>query len=229
MRLRNSRKRGTTYFLLPLLAIGVILSIPTVTLATPFEVIGMGYEDRAKVTIDGFIDRGRVYTEYELYTDMYGTLDAFCVEEVAAPSSFPELYEFLAVPGDLREAAWVAEQYWAGNTAGFDKEEYQIAIWELAFDGVGDIDLGDGNFIFHRGANRENIETILGWDFGDPSDMVALAHNPVGDYTNPGKQDYLVHRPSSVNHSIPEPATRLLLGFGLMALAGVGRRNLLRD
>lgn len=220
MRGRNSDRCGNSNLLMPLLVIGLILSIPNFALATPFQVTSVGYQNTARVTIGGLVTNGGVYTEYELHTDLFGTLDAFCVEGVAAPTRFPQAYELLVVPDNLSVAAWVAEQYWTGNTAGFAKEDYQIAIWELVFDSAAGSDLDDGNFRYHSGADRDNIEAILGWDFGIPSSMVSLAHNPVGDYTRSGYQDYLVTNP------VPEPGTVFLFGAGLIAMAVVGRKKL---
>ena len=128
MRRKNFDRGRNSHLLLPLLAIGLILSIPNLASATPFEVISIGYQNTARVTIGSLITNGGVYTEYELHTDIFGTLDAFCVEKVDAPTS-SQLYDLLVVPDGLDIAARVAEQYWAGNAAGYAKEDYQIAIW----------------------------------------------------------------------------------------------------
>lgn len=219
MKRRNPVRGGNARLLLPLLAIALILSLPSFASAVPFQVTSIDYAHTAKVTIDGFLTNKTVYTEYALNTDLFGTLDAFCVEGVFAPSSFPQMYELLDVPANLAVAAWVAEQYWTGNAAGFAKEDYQIAIWELVFDGPGSSDVDSGNFILHSGADRDNIEDILDWEFGTSS-MVALAHHPVGNYTNPNYQDYLVP-----NNPVPEPGTVFLFGAGLIAMAAVGRKK----
>ena len=76
---------------------------------------------------------------------------------------------------------------------------------------------GAGSFPSHGGSNTDlnNIEGNLGSDYGMPSSMGSLADNSD-------------HQDSLVSRTVTEPATMLLLGFGLIGLAIIGRKNLVK-
>lgn len=144
------------------------------------------------------------------HADHHEVVDFYTITPDLDSSSLPTPFSFT----NLSQAAWIADNWTTYGTTDQGKVDAQLATWGIM--GVVPVSTVSSN------AQAYAIYSAAITHTGYETDNWYFAHSP-GNGTTANHQDYLT--PVS---PVPEPATMLMFGVGLIGMVGLGRKKLLK-
>jgi hypothetical protein len=229
--LKEDGKMKNLIKVLMALALGAIICLPGIASAYPTVDL---YEVRvdnaavANIHAASLGDLGAYAGNYILAVsnpsgsgNPFVEFSGYCVEP-AYSSHTSQVYELLPIAQGtpFAAAAWILSQNYTTLAPAA-----QAAVWELTWDtakGNG-FDLSADNFRLYGGVNAGDVTTIYNNAIANMNTFntsgYVIASNPVGSTDWKDSQNYIIHNP------VPVPPSALLLGSGLLGLAGLRYRR----
>lgn len=169
-------------------------------------------------------------TDYNVKANPFGgTTEVFCVEGNANMNGNLSLYDFYTIDNTLvikgtsgadistlwinrlKQATWYANWFIQSDQTDADKKKAQVAVWNA----IGFAPNSANGLLADFNAADDQDDYVSNWLFA-----VSPANGGESITIPEFGQNYLVAAP------VPEPATMLLFGIGLLSIAGISRKKL---